>query len=212
MVETSTVDTADSESGGASPPESGGTSSELFARAEEVTTDRMISYVIDFVILSVVAFAIWGVGAVLGTITSATITYLSTEAIPEYSSELLMVSGVVSLGITLGVWLVLAAALLAYFTYLDVGDGTLGKRFNDLEVAMEDGSQLTKRETATRTAILLAPLPVMALSDAFLPLGFTLALFMMAGWLVIEAAMMHVNDGGQRIGDRVAGTVVVSSD
>ena len=204
MVETSTVDTVDSESGGASP--------ELFASAEEVTTDRIVSYLIDFLILSAVAFGIWVVGVVLGMISTATITMLSTDVIPEYSSELLMVSGFVSIGITLGVWVVLAAALLAYFTYLDVGEGTFGKRFNDLKVATEDGSALTKRETATRTAVLLAPLPLMALSDAFLPLGFTLALGMMAVWLVIEVAMMHINDGGQRLGDRVAGTVVVSED
>ena len=204
MVETSTVDTVDTESGGTSP--------ERFASAEEVTTDRIISYLIDFVILSAVAFGIWVAGVALSAIASATMGFLSTDVVPEYSSELLMLTGVVGIGINLGVWLVLAAALLAYFTYLDVGDGTFGKRFNDLEVVTEDGSPLTKRETATRTAVLLAPLPLMALADAFLPLGFTLALFMMAGWLVIEAAMMHVNDGGQRLGDRVAGTVVVSAD
>lgn len=204
MVETSAVDAVDSGSGGATP--------DLLASAEEATTDRLVSYLIDFVLLAAVAFGLWLVGGVLNAGASAAISVLAADVVPEYSTELVMVGGLVDVGITLGVWVVLGATLLAYFTYLDAGEGTFGKRFNDLEVVTEDGSPLTKRETAIRTAILLAPLPVMALADAFLPLGFTLALFMMGGWLVIEAAMMHVNDGGQRIGDQVAGTVVVSSD
>jgi uncharacterized RDD family membrane protein YckC len=107
------------------------------------------------------------------------------------------------------IWAIIGVVVFGYFTWLDAGGGTLGKRIVDLQVVDGDGSPASTKATALRTAVLMLPFPVMALVGILLGgLGFFIAVGMMLFWLFVEAVVMFIS-GGQRLGDKVAGTYVV---
>lgn len=174
-------------------------------------SDRLIAYLVDFTLLSAVTFALWLVSVVLGTALAIGVS-AGTAAGPgsDPSGAGFLAQSLAGFVIGIGLWAVIGAVVFGYFTYLDgATKGTLGKRLMDVVVAREDGSQVTTSETAKRTAVLMAPFPVMVFLAVIVPLGFLIAVMLMVGWLVVEAALIATDDDKQRLGDRFAGTVVV---
>jgi uncharacterized RDD family membrane protein YckC len=175
-----------------------------------VRATRVLAFLVDFVLLTVVTAMLWfvffvlrafvGIGSMLGTQSGGS---ASTAA----------VVGASLLDLTLGfvMWAVIALVVGGYFVAtLQAWGQTLGMRLLDLLVVDDDGSEITQAQAIKRTAVLLVPIPLMALSSVLVPLvGFPIALTMMAGWLLVEAAVLFVDDDAQRLGDRVAGTLVV---
>lgn len=183
--------------------------------------DRMLAFVVDFLLLSVATAFVWfgfsiirilvGVGSAFGVaaLSEPGSTAASSMGSAAASAGLLLAG----YGIALVQWLVIGVVLVAYFTLLLERDGqTLGMDMVDVTVVSEDGTACTRSQALRRTAVLLAPLPVMALSSVFIPLvGFPLALFMMVGWLAVEAGVLLTDEQAQRLGDQFADTVVVKS-
>lgn len=176
--------------------------------ADEGVADRLVAYLVDFALLTVVAFAIWLLFVVVALVIGAV---LGSTAGPDSGAGVLA-TGAVGLLFGLATWVAIAAAVGGYFTYMDADGQTFGKRLREVVVVTADGEPAGTRETAIRTAVLLAPLPVMALLQVFLSfVGFFLALGLMAGWLAVEAAALGLTEDHRRLGDRAAGTVVVKT-
>jgi len=189
-------------------------SATIAQRADDATSDRLVAYLVDFALLSGAAFLLWIVSAVVSSVLSFGAGMGLESAGPSaVSSGSFLATAAISIVVNGVLWLAIGAVLVWYFVY-DADDGqTFGKRSQDVAVVGEDGSGPTKRQRWIRTGILLAPFPFMALLGAFLGgVGFFLALFIMAAWLVVEAVVMFASDDGQRIGDRVADTYVVGTD
>lgn len=176
--------------------------------ADEAVADRLVGYLVDFALLSAAAFAIWLLFAVVAVVVRATTG--SGTGTPGNAS--ILETNAVGLLLGLTMWALVGAVVVGYFTAMDADGGTLGKRLREVVVVTEDGDPAGAKETAVRTAVLLAPLPVMALLQVFLSLvGFVLALGVMAGWLAVEAGALALADDNRRLGDRAAGTVVVKT-
>lgn len=189
-------------------------SATLSQRADDATSDRLVAYLIDFGLLSAAAFGLWIVSAVVSSALSFGAGMGMDAADPSaIGSGAFLASAAISIVINGLLWIAIGAVLVWYFVYYADDGQTFGKRSQDVAVVGEDGSGPTKRQRWIRTGILLAPFPVMALLGAFLGgVGFFFSLFLMAAWLVVEAAVMFVSDDGQRIGDRFADTYVVGTD
>lgn len=172
--------------------------------ADEAVGDRLVAYLIDFVLLSVGATVVWGIGfgiqfAIIGA-TGSMEPGSGTSTAASFGAIIVRVI----------VWIVIAALVFGYFTLMDAGGQTVGKSKQDVVVATTDGDLAGKKHTALRTAVLLVPLPVMAGASILLSfLGFGLTLPLMFGWLGVEALVLYVSDGSQRLGDRLASTQVV---
>lgn len=185
----------------------------LGQRAADATSDRLVAYLIDFALLSVGAFVLWLVSfAINMTLSFGAMSGMSaTDA--SMGSGSLMATALISVVINGVLWLLIGALLVWYFVYYADSGQTFGKQSQDVAVVAENGSAPSKRQRLMRTGILLAPFPLMALLGAFLGgIGFVLAVFIMAVWLVVEAVVMFASDSGQRLGDRVADTFVVDVD
>jgi uncharacterized RDD family membrane protein YckC len=172
--------------------------------ADEAVQDRLVAYLIDFVLLSVGATAVWGIGfgiqfAIIGVTGSI-----------EPGSDPSAAASLAAILVRLVVWTIIAGLVFGYFTLLDAGGQTIGKSQQDVVVATADGDLASKKHTALRTAVLLVPLPVMAGGSILLSfLGFGLTVPLMFGWLGVEALVLYVSDSSQRLGDRLASTQVV---
>lgn len=177
------------------------------SEAVSVRTTRVVAFLIDFALLSVLSVGLWFVFFVLRTLVGVGSMAAADSPSPGVSLGASLLS--IVLGLTL--WVVLVALVGGYFTLmLQLKGQTLGMRLLDVVVVSEDGDTVTQKQALVRTAVLLAPMPLMALSAVFIPLfGFLLALCLMAGWLLVEAAVLFTDDDAQRLGDRFAGTLVV---
>ncbi|SFR88479.1 RDD family protein [Halomicrobium zhouii] len=189
-------------------------SATIAQRAADATSDRLVAYLIDFALLSGAAFVLWIIAAVVSSVLSfgAGMGMDAADPAAVTSGSLLatMAVNVVVYGV---LWLAIGAILVWYFVYYADDGQTFGKRSQDVAVVSDDGAAPSKRQRWIRAGILLAPFPLMALLGAVLQgLGFVFAAFIMAVWLVIEAAVMFLSDDGQRIGDRAANTYVVGTD
>ncbi|WP_167768594.1 RDD family protein [Haloarcula amylovorans] len=177
--------------------------------AESAREDRIIAFLVDFVLLTIVTVLIWGVFAVV----SMGLNFVGMSAAGPDSTA--AVAGTFLLGLALSVlqWGVIGLAVGSYFVYfLNDRGQTFGMGLTDVVVVSEDGTAITREQAIKRTLVLLAPMPLMALVSVVVPLvGFLLALFMMVGWLAVEALLLVTDDDAQRLGDRVAGTLVVES-
>lgn len=183
---------------------------------------RVLAFLIDFVLLTIVTAMIWvvflvirtlvGFGGMLGMAAlsgSGTAAGSSTAVTPAAS----LGSVVLGWGLGLIQWVLIGLVLFGYFTFMLESRGqTLGMSITDVTLVSEDSTDPTQSQAMKRTAVLLAPLPLMALSSVFIPLvGLPLALFMMVAWLAIEAVVLFVDDSAQRLGDRFADTLVVDA-
>jgi len=174
--------------------------------ADEAVPDRLVAYLIDFTLLSALAFVVWLVGF------AVSIALLGASGSMDPNSGASAAASIGTMLVRAVVWLVIGGAVFGYFTLLDAGGQTFGKRFSDVVVATTDGGSPAKTATAIRTAVLLLPMPVMAGAYVLLGgLGFVLTVPLMIAWLAIEAAVLYVSDDHQRLGDRFAGTVVVET-
>ncbi|WP_336336352.1 RDD family protein [Haloarcula brevis] len=182
--------------------------------AAEATGDRVVAYLIDFTLLSAVAFALWLVTFVLNTVLSVGAMAAATPESPgAMGGGSMLAVGLVGILINFALWLAIGAVLVYYFGYYATDNETVGKRSRNVAVVDETGAQPSQRARLVRTAVLLAPFPVMLLLGGVLGgFGFLFALVLMGGWLLVEAAVMFASDDAQRLGDRVAGTYVVSTD
>lgn len=194
-----------SETGTDAAVESTATTGPAAPSGADARGDRVLAYLVDFVLLSALVFVMWlvSVGARFAVI-GASMDVGSRESMVAANL------GVVVLQVAL--WALIGVLVFAYFTYLDgAADGTLGKRVMDVAVRRENGSAPGLKATAIRTGVLMLPFPLMALLGVLLgPLGFVIAVVLMAGWLLVEAVVLAVSEDGRRLGDRLAGTAVVS--
>lgn len=181
--------------------------------AVEAKGNRIVAYLIDFAILSAVAFGLWLVTFVLNTVLSVgAMAAVSPESPGAMGGGSMMAAGLLSVAINFGLWLAIGAVLVYYFGYYAENNETVGKRSQDVKVVDSNGGPPTQRDRLVRTAVLLAPFPIMLLLGGILGgLGFIFALGLMGGWLLVEAAVLFMSDDGQRLGDRVADTYVVSA-
>lgn len=179
---------------------------------ESARVNRILAFIIDFVLLSVVTAITWGVFFILrGIVGAGSLLAAGSDSSAASAAG----TGLGILGILLGLfmWVLLVGIIGGYFTLLIQRSGqTLGMRLLDVSVVDANGGPVTQTQALKRTALLLAPMPLMALSSVFIPIiGFPIALVMMVGWLIVEAAVLFVDDQAQRLGDRVANTFVVES-
>lgn len=181
--------------------------------AVEARDDRVVAYLIDFAILSAVAFGLWLVTFVLNTVLSVGAMAATTPGDPgAMGGGSMLAAGLLGIVINFALWIAIGAVLVYYFGYYAMDNETVGKRSQDVAVVDETGSPPSQSDRLIRTAVLLAPFPIMLLLGGILGgFGFVFALVLMIGWLLIEAAVMFVSDDAQRLGDRVAGTYVVSA-
>ncbi|WP_434531300.1 RDD family protein [Haloarcula sp. NS06] len=181
--------------------------------AVEARDDRVVAYLIDFAILSAVAFGLWLVTFVLNTVLSIGAMAATTPGDPgAMGGGSMLAAGLLGIVINFTLWIAIGAVLVYYFGYYAMDNETVGKRSQDVAVVDETGSPPSQRDRLIRTAVLLAPFPIMLLLGGILGgFGFVFALVLMIGWLLIEAAVMLVSDDAQRLGNRVAGTYVVSA-
>ena len=188
-----------------------------FETAETVRGDRLLAYLLDFVLLTMLTVFIWGVFSVINVIVGVgSMGVMSAmDGGGAGGAGTGATLGVLLIGYVLGLvqWVLIGAVLAGYFVLLTSNSGqTLGKRLTGITVRADDGTPCTQSQAIKRTAVLLAPLPVMALSSVFVPLvGLPIALFLMIGWLTFEATVLFVDDDAQRFGDRLANTVVVEA-
>lgn len=183
--------------------------------------DRLGAYLVDFLLLTVVTALVWFVFTVVRTLVgiggrvAAEAGSAGPAAAGPSEGGLAALVGASLLQVLLGFvqWAVIGLALAGYFVLLQEGDGqTLGKRLTDVAVVSADGSAADRSQLVKRTAVLLAPLPLMAVSAVIVPIvGLPIALALMTGWLGLEALLMAVDDEGRRLGDRFAGTRVVQA-
>ncbi|GCF13823.1 hypothetical protein Harman_17580 [Haloarcula mannanilytica] len=176
--------------------------------------DRVVAYLIDFALLSAVAFGLWLVTFVLNTVLSVgAMAAASPESPGAMGGGSMLAAGLLGIVINFVLWLAIGAVLVYYFGYYAESNETVGKRSQNVAVVDENGTPPSQRDRLVRTAVLLAPFPIMLLLGGILGgFGFVFASVLMAGWLLVEAAVMFVSDDAQRLGDRVAGTYVVSAD
>jgi uncharacterized RDD family membrane protein YckC len=181
--------------------------------AVEARDGRVVAYLIDFAILSAVAFGLWLVTFVLNTVLSVGAMTAASPGDPgAMGGGSMLAAGLLSIVINFALWLAIGAVLVYYFGYYAEANETVGKRSQNVAVVDENGAPPTQRDRLVRTAVLLAPFPIMLLlGGIFGGFGFLFALVLMGGWLLVEAAVMFVSDDAQRLGDRVAGTYVVSA-
>jgi len=181
--------------------------------AVEARGDRIVAYLIDFAILSAVAFGLWLVTFVLNAgLSVGAMAAASPESPGAMGGGSMLAAGLLGIVINFALWLAIGAALVYYFGYYAETNETIGKRSQSVAVVDENGTPPSQRARLVRTAVLLAPFPIMLLlGGIFGGIGFVFALVLMLGWLLVEAAVMFVSDDAQRLGDRVAGTYVVSA-
>jgi len=179
---------------------------------------RLLAFLIDFFLLTIVTAVIWFVFSIITGVVGAG-SMLGAAAMSDggtasgMGTAASLGSMALSYGLRLLQWVVIGAVLGGYFTLmLDSRGQTLGMSVTDVTLLSENGSAPTRSQALKRTAVLLAPLPVMALVSVFIPLiGLPIALFLMVGWLAVEAVMLFIDDDAQRLGDRLADTVVVEA-
>lgn len=111
-------------------------------------------------------------------------------------------------------WVLLAVVVGTYFVAFDSQfGGTIGKRAMGLTVASTRGESIGVGRAGIRTAVLMAPLPLVALLEMFLwILGLPVGILVWIGWVVAEGAVARFTDRHRRLGDLVAGTVVVADE
>lgn len=182
-------------------------------RGDDASSDRVIAYLLDFALLSIGAFALWIVSVAITMATSfGTTMGMSAMDASGPPTGSILATMAVSIAINGVLWLLIGAMLVWYFIYYAEDGQTFGKRSQDVAVVDANGGAPSKRQRLIRTAVLLAPFPLMALFGALLGgVGFVVALFLMAVWLGVEALVLFVSDGGQRLGDHAAGTYVVDA-
>jgi uncharacterized RDD family membrane protein YckC len=187
-------------------------SEEALSSVESARVNRVLAFIVDFLLLSVVTALTWFVFFILRGIVGAGSILASSGESPAAAATGTGL-GILGIVLSLVMWALLIAIIRGYFTYLTQRSGqTLGMRLLDVSVVDANGGPVTQKQALKRTALLLAPMPLMALSSAIIPLlGFPIALVMMGGWLLVEAAVLFVDDQAQRLGDRVANTYVVES-
>lgn len=179
--------------------------SEPAFRTGEALAGRAGAFVVDFVLLAVVSGVLWTGFTLLQVVTARVLGAGGT-------------SGELSLGVLLVVrvamWLVVGLAVFGYFAYLTAGDGqTLGKRFTDVAVVADDGSPVDRRGAAIRAAVLLVPMPVLAvLNIVGTVYGFVIGLPLVFAWVLVEAVVMYLTDDHWRLGDWLASTRVVPAE
>lgn len=181
--------------------------------AEDARVGRILGFVVDFILLSVITVAIWFGFSIVQLLVG--VSGMAAAGSMESQAAMTGVS-IVGIVVSLAMWAVIGLVLLAYFVYFQTNGGqTLGMKLTDVAVVGSDGSALTRGHALKRTAVLLAPFPVMALVTVFLPIpviNFLIALALMVGWLLVEAVVMFVDDDARRLGDRFAGTAVVEAN
>lgn len=161
---------------------------------------RAVAFGVDAAVVSAVWATIWLVGTAVRGSVVGDLSLLGGAVDP------------VGVGVWLFTWLAAAGFAAAYFvTGHAIAGQTPGKRLADVVVVTVDGEPCDWRTAALRTGVLLAPAPVVALLDLLLGTpGAALGVVLVVTWLLVESAALALDDGHRRLGDRVAGTVVVA--
>ncbi|AWB27720.1 RDD family protein [Halococcoides cellulosivorans] len=187
------------------------------------TGDRLLAFLIDFLLLgfvsAIVYLLFWAISAVVGGVVGVAAVGAGSAA---GSDAALAGASIVSIAIRaiLGIvkWTAIFGVLGGYFVFLQRGDGqSLGKSLMDIKVVSADGGAATRNQLIKRTAMLVAPFPLvylMVVAGTIIPfIGLLidpLAGFILLAWLIVEAVVLVVRDGS-RLGDSVANTAVVDA-
>lgn len=192
-------------------------STDTLESAVSARGNRLIAFLIDFTLLTIATMLIWGLFLIPRALVGAGSMFgamaMSEGGGTTVGSAASIGAMILGYGVALLQWVVIGIVLTGYFVFLLKRRGqTLGMMATDVTVRGESGAACTQSQAIKRTGALLAPLPLMALCAVFIPLvGLPIALFMMVGWLLLEAALLVTDDRAQRLGDRVANTVVVEA-
>ena len=147
------------------------------------TVSRILAYIIDSIIISIVVGAIYAAVIFLGLISLS--SFVNTS--PGFNLGLF---GPMYIGLSFGSFLI----QLLYFTYLESDEGggaTLGKKILDIKVVNEYGRKASMKDSFVRNiARFLWSLPCIGLII-----------------LLLDVYLIH--DKEQRIGDRLANTYVI---
>jgi uncharacterized RDD family membrane protein YckC len=178
--------------------------------------NRLLAFLIGFFLPTVVTAVIWAVFSMITGIVDAG-SMLGAAALSDggTASGVGTAASLGSMALTDGPrllqWVVLGAVLGGSFTLtLENRGQTPGMSVTEGTLLNENGGAPTQSQALKRTAVLLAPLPVMALVSVSIPLtGLPIALLLLVGWLGVEAVTLFTDDSTQRLGDRLADTVVV---
>ncbi|WP_440991010.1 RDD family protein [Haloarchaeobius baliensis] len=178
---------------------------QITADPAEAIPKRVLAFGVDWLVLSLVSVLVW----FLFWLARPLLTAGGSGDQGSFATGWI----ILYILLVLARWAVIGAVSLTYFTLFQTRSGqTPGMKLLDITVVGEDGSSVSVRQALVRNVILLAPLPFMALINAFdTVVGFLIAFGMMVVWLFVELGAMFVLGNGQRLGDRAAGTVVVET-
>ncbi len=145
------------------------------------------SLVIDFIAWIFIALAIGSAFSTIAPIQPATSGDINAT-IAQFNSTVTQVSGALSAGIAVAVFL----ALIVWFLYYTLLEGhygqTLGKWFVKIKVVKENGAKISYSDAAIRT--------ILRIIDGIFD-------------YLVGAILIWTSDKKQRFGDRLAHTVVV---
>lgn len=177
----------------------------ITADPADAIPNRVTAFGVDWLVLSLVSVLVW----FLFWMVRPLLTSGGTGDEGSFAPGLILLY----ILLVLARWAVIGAVSLTYFTLFQTRSGqTPGMELLDVTVVGEDGSPVSVKQALVRNVILLAPLPFMALLNAYNTIvGLLIALGMMVVWLFVELGAMLVLGNGQRLGDRAAGTVVVET-
>ena len=166
---------------------------------DEAFGSRVGAFTIDMIVLGVLIAGI------------STFFFFAEVALLEDGDALLSGLSITLRGL---LWVFFGIMIAAYFLILDGPfDGTLGKRLTGVTVGTTDGASAGYKEVAIRTATLVAPIPVVAASYMLLwIIGLPFGLALWIAWLGFEGVVAFMHDDHRRVGDLLAGTVVVKTE
>jgi len=191
---------------------------------DEYLRDRLLAAGVDaFVAGGVLVFAIGFFYAINQLLGAVLLGVLSPESYASESAEIeafaTVIGATVVMSAVLAVikWVTMTVLWVGYYAGVPILVGqTLGKELFDLRAVSADGTAMSLRQSVTRTAVLLVPLPVVIVLAGLLGgipvinwVFDPLALALIGAWGLVEVVVLVGREDNRRLGDRVANTRVV---
>lgn len=165
----------------------------------EALLARVVAFAIDALVVGTLWALLWGGGVAIRASVDGSLALLDGGG------------STVGVAVWAVTWLAVTGVAFLYFAWpLAVAGQSLGKRMSDLVVVTDGGDPCRWRAAGVRTGVLLAPAPLLALLTLALgALGAVVGGGLVVAWLVVELLVALLDDDHRRLGDRLAGTVVV---
>lgn len=185
-------------------------------QSTDVTVDRLLAFLIDGFIFGVESAIVYGIFFFI----SLNVAGLMGAATGEGWVALSMSVGGILVRLTLGLlkWTAIFGVIAGYFVYFQRDDGqTIGKSVMDVTVVSSDSGPATNTQLIKRSAVLIAPFPLIYLLAIVgiltAPMNLLIdpiAVALLFVWVVVEGVVIVVR-GGVRFGDSIANTAVVEA-